>query len=274
MHAGLANGDIRISAASSTLNAQFANVRSSLSRVDTSNWIIYLLLFSGITNLLLFICVMVSLGSPYIGVPLFYISLLSCIHVLFLSILNGEQLSDALSSTSTSISPHSPMNQLSNALRMASSSCNSDPYLHGMAFGSTIVLFFIMRYVHEDWESSAICFMREQARIKMSNGSAAALLNMASQCGGIRGPARSISFLSGLLSWLYAVLCVMMYVRRRDATVGGAGGGGGIGGLFTSSSSSNYQYEEIDGAAERGSGGFGPGDFPSSGSNGINTIRV
>jgi hypothetical protein len=211
---------------------------------------------------------MVSLGSPYIGVPLFYISLLSCIHVLFLSILNGEQLSDALS-TSTSISPHSPISQLSNALRMASSSCNSDPYLHGMAFGSTIVLFFVMRYVHEDWESSAICFMREQARIKMSNGSAAALLNMASQCGGIRGPARSVSFLSGLLSWLYAILCVMMYVRRRDATVGGAGGGGGgIGGLFTSSSSSNYQYEEIDGAAERGNGGFGPGDFPS------NTIRV
>lgn len=272
MHAGLANSDIRISAASSTLDAQFAQVRSSLSRVNTSNWIIYLLFFLGITNLLLFICVMVSLGSPYIGVPLFYISLLSCIHVLFLSILNGEQFSDAIS-TSASISPHSPISQLSNALRMASSSCGSDPYLNGMAFGSTIVLFFVMRYVHEDWESSAVCFMREQARIKMSNGSAAALLNMASQCGGVRGPAQSVSFLSGLLSWLYAILCVMMYVKRRDATGGGAGSGGGIGGLFASSSSNNYQYEEIDGAAGRGNG-FGPGDFPSSANNGINTIRV
>ena len=274
MHAGLANGDVRISAASSTLDAQFAHVRSSLARVDTSNWIIYLLFFSGIPNILLFLCVMVSLGSPYIGMPLFCISLLSCIHISCLSILNGEQLSDALS-TRASISPHSPVSQLSNALRMASSSCGSDPYLHGMAFGSTIVLFFVMRYVHEDWESSAVCFMREQARIKMSNGSAAALLNMASQCGGVRGPARSVSFLSGLLSWLYAILCVMMHVKRRDATGGGAGtSGGGIGGLFTSSSSSsNYQYEEIDGAAERGNG-FGPGDFPSSSNSGINTIRV
>ena len=296
------NNSVRPSSMSSpSLDARIADLRYGMS---TSNFLLNLLFATFVINALLFTCAILSIGTRHgSGTSLFLSSTVSCLYVAFVTMLYGDRASDALTSSFPAWSSSNDantagthhrhhrgsatrsMHRLANALRVAHATYGSDPYVRGVSFGMTMILALVLRVLSNQWDGISDC---------VSNVSSSS-----SSCvfGTHAGPARAVSFLSGLLSWLYVAMAISMHAARRremgalsssnsssnssssgwgaagmDHDGGGMGGfglSGIIGGLFSLSSYSSRGDTRYDEIIDDGGMGF-DGDFPSS----SNTIRV
>ena len=243
----------------------------------------------GILNACLLLGSLCSVGVRYIGFTVLLVAVGSCGHVIGLGLIFGSHVLLAANNGSGGPSNNSDImyssssmvcfNRVTNLMRNASARYGTDVYIHGFAFGVTLMMAMLMHIISLYYGGLSSCvasaassalssasasssnnnltggYSSHNMQQDISNGHhtntmGAAAFDPYNTCGA-SGPVGFVSFISGLLFWFNSVLTVVLYAKREEIAMGGSAGGAG-------------QYDEIGASAEQQQQRGFAGDFPQT----------
>mmetsp|Transcript_14425 Transcript_14425/g.23554 ORF Transcript_14425/g.23554 Transcript_14425/m.23554 type:complete len:269 (+) Transcript_14425:206-1012(+) len=260
------NNNIHIT--TSALDGHLNNIRSNIPPSiraacfpdSTSTFLRNLLLAMGTLNVFLFLGSLLTVGVRFMGgFTMIFISMASCIHLSCIGMVLGKHIA----------SETMMGGRLAHTLRNTSARYGSDVFVLGALFGSTLVMATLMRFVSTYYGGVSACVANAVSASASIHGNLTggyatndkhndSSSSYNDDACGASGPVGFVSFLSGLLFWLNAVLASVLFTKRDELLSGDVG--------------PSNQYDEI-GVDHDGDGRGFAGDFPSS-STGMRTMNV
>jgi hypothetical protein len=230
--------DNNVQLSSAAIGAHVSNVRAALPPwlqsicfpESLSAFLRNIIISIALLDVLLLMSTSFTWSSRYLGSTTVMVSVLSLLHISYITILMGNHLVQGI--PPHHIQPNGLVDQLKDLNARYTS-----VFAHGTAFGSTALMAVLMHVVWAYFKRVNDCVINLDARLEHAYNIShqqgySAIDNVNHLICGAYGPVGLVSSLSGILYWLNLSLAIALYVKRRELS--------GDGGMMQA------EYEEID----------------------------